>query len=167
MANRFARSFPPRQTNRDWIRSQTTAVVPVAAASKVLINGFTFGEDRTVRRTIGEIFVVSDQTAAIEHQVGAVGALVVSDVAFAAGSASIPGPFTERSNDYWAMWLPFSMTSAGMTSGDQGTESLTRFFDSRGQRKLPHGSVYAFIVENSHATHGFNVLLSSSVLVSH
>ncbi len=171
MANRRfnrGRSFPPRQTQRDWARSVSTAQFAVAAGAKVLIVGFADADhDVTLRRSIGELFVVSDQSAATEVQAGAIGAVVVSDIAFAAGVASIPGPVTDRNADFWAMWMPFVMQSAGMTPGDQGIESLNRFFDSAGQRKVPQGSTIAFVIENASGVNGFNALFAVSVLVSH
>ncbi len=42
-----------------------------------------------------------DQITASEFVVGAFGMLVVSEDAFAAGAASIPGPFTDAGSDLW------------------------------------------------------------------
>ena len=165
---RGGRSFPPRQTTRDWARSITTANVTVAAASKVLLVGFTGGGiDTTVRRVIGKLWVESDQHTVAETQVGALGGMVVSSIAFAAGAASIPGPFTERSEETWSLWVPFVMRSEGVADTGIGAHGLMFDFDSKAQRKLPGGSVYVLMIENAHASEGLECLLAVSLLVSH
>ncbi len=80
-------------------------------STKILLGVFVLsnvGIGETVRRTIGNIWVVSDQAAADEVQVGAFGCIVVTDLAAAAGAASIPGPFTDANDDGWFVWQGFS-----------------------------------------------------------
>ncbi len=165
---RGGRSFPPRQTNLDWARSETQALVTVAAGAKSILAGFNASADRTVRRVIGTYWVQGDDVSNQEFQVGVIGGMVVSDLAFAAGAASVPGPFTERSDDYWALWVPFMQTNEKIANGGVGRNSGgMQHFDSKAQRKLPHGSTYAIIVENSSASAGLEIAVAVSLLVSH
>jgi len=142
-------------------------LVTVPAASKVLLQGFSASADRTVRRVLGQFWIQSDQAANAELQIGAVGGMVVSNLAFTAGAASIPGPVTERSDDYWSLWSPFMLESEGVADTGIGWHGQTFMFDSKAQRKLPDGSVYVVMVENAHATFGLEILIGTSLLVSH
>ena len=53
------------------------------------------------------IMVGSDQVAVVEQQIGALGFIVVSDLAIAAGAASIPSPGFNGSDDGWFVWQAF------------------------------------------------------------
>ena len=77
---------------------------------------------------------------------GAFGIIVVSSDAFAAGTASLPGPLSDAGND-WFVWVPFHfMTGAGASAGDEALVFRTSF-DSRGMRKLKIGDVTAPVIE--------------------
>ena len=95
----------PRQSrpNRGWAGVVSAAGVAVPAASKVLLGSFILvGEvEETILRTVGQIGIVTDQTAASEDQLGAFGLATVSNVAFAIGITAIPGPVTEIEDDGW------------------------------------------------------------------
>ncbi len=164
---RRARSFPPRQTSLDWVRLISVARIPVAAGAKVLLGGFSAGVDVTIRRVLGQFWVEGDDTALQDTQIGVLGGMVVSDIAFAAGAASVPGPVTELSNDYWSLWQPFLQVNELVAAGGIGRNSMPREFDTKAQRKLPHGSVYALIVENASATDGMTIMFAASTLMSH
>ena len=121
----------------------------VLAATGVLSNP---GIGETIRRTRGIIGWRSDQTAVDEDQIGAFGAIVVSDLAIAAGVASIPGPDTDASDDGWFVWQP-------LLSGfefQSGTGVIFRTFqifefDSKAMRRVEEGFSQAFVVENGSA----------------
>ena len=161
--------FPPRQSVRDWARVVSATLITVPAASKVVLATFvdSSGEDRTVRRSIGMLWVQSDQVSVVEEQTGALGALVVTDLAVAAGAGSIPGPVTDRNDDVWATWMPFLQASELPADTDTRRAGYHYHFDSKGQRKLPGGTQYVFMVENSSATEGLQVMFAASVLVTH
>ncbi len=162
------RSFPPRQTTLDWARFVGSSLITVPLSSKLLVVGFFAEQDVTVRRTIGKYWVQGDNTGAQELQVGAIGAMVVSDLAFTAGAASIPGPVTEASDDVWALWQPFMQTNEKAADAGIGFNSNGPFeFDSKAQRKLPEGTTYVIMVENASGTFGLEIVLAVSVLVSH
>ena len=116
-----ARRRPVGRTRRQpttWSRLVMTDFFTVPAASKVLLANFTLGNPgigETVRRTRGQFAIISDQSAAPEFQLGAIGGVVISDVAAAVGVTATPGPFTERDDDGWFFWQGFteSKTAAG------------------------------------------------------
>ena len=115
----------------------------LGAASKLLVTGFTSqpgASHETVVRTVG-ILAVGGGSA-----VGALGACVVSDIAFAAGIASLPDPVTEISDDLWNMIVPFAATS----SADPNHRAYP--FDSRAMRKIEEGQTLAFIIANASAS---------------
>ncbi len=162
------RSRGPSRTS--WARLSPATLTTVAAASKSLVSSFVLsnpGIGETVRRTIGQVLIVSDQAAATEAQLGALGMVVVSDIALAAGAASIPGPVTEKDDDGWFLWVPLTnrfrfLTAAGFDSVD----GRVFHFDSRGMRKIEEGFSVAVMVENASASTGFSVHVQMSVLSS-
>ena len=108
---RTARTQRGTRKGTDWFRRTTGAYVTVAAASKVLVSSGTPsnpGITETIVRTRGGFSIASDQAGASESQIGAMGLMVVNDLALAAGAASIPGPVTDRNDDGWFVWEPFA-----------------------------------------------------------
>jgi len=116
-----------------------------------------------VRRTRGLFSVASDQAAAGESQLGALGFIVVSDLAVAAGAASIPGPVTDASDDGWFVWVPFGQESIRAAGGPQ---SFQYEFDSKAMRRVEEGFAIAIMVENAHATEGLDFWCGTSLLSS-
>jgi len=91
----------------DWLGSgpHTTATA-LAAASVVLDQSFTGAQVDaltafTIIRTVGLIGVRSDQVAADEFILGAVGGMVVRETARAGGVGNVPTPITEVDDDGW------------------------------------------------------------------
>jgi len=149
----------------DWSRINLTGKVTVAPATKVLVATFALGNpgiSETVRRTRGLIAISSDQSAAVEEQIGAFGMMKVNDIALAAGAASIPGPVTDNSDDAWFVWVPFaqrgSLTLAPL--------SMSYEFDSKAMRTVEEGFGLAVMVENAHAGHTLEFQMSMSLLSS-
>ena len=143
-----------------------TVSVNVPAASKVLlVSSAAVVPEVTIRRTIVSLRVISDQVAATELQVGALGAHVANNVAVAAGVGSLLGPVTERDSEAWFMWMPINQQHIReSTLGFDSDGGHLYSFESRGQRKLQTGETVVFVVENAHATHGFEVQLAVSML---
>ena len=148
---RFVRSST--RPNRGWSYVQTATSTTVPAASKVLLGSFTnaTGVDLTILRVIGGLSVASDQTAAIEEQLGAFGMIVVTDIALAAGIASIPGPVTDGGDDGWFVHRDFQMTSQLVN-----TSPMSEYFavESKGKRVVGSGVIIAIVAENAHASQG-------------
>ncbi len=131
----------------------------VAAATKVLL--FTFvlsnmGIGETMLRTRGRFSVLPG--AASEQFLGAWGAVVVTDLAVAAGVASLPGPFTDASDDGWFVWEPFSVAETAATISEQYE------FDSKAQRRVEEGSTIAVVCEAATGSAAFSISIGFSLL---
>jgi len=146
--------------------------VTVAAATKVLIASFVNsnpGIGEVVRRSRGRFGVISDQASVTEQCIGAIGFVVVSDLALAAGAASIPGPFTDASDDGWFVWEGFATVSqftlaVSNASAAQGAGLFE--FDSKAMRKVPDGFSIAVMAENTTGGGGWEIGMTASVLGS-
>ncbi len=140
-----------QRTASDWGRL-IDPHTSVAAASKVLLASFVLsnpGIGETVRRTHVMLSVVSDQNAALEQQNGAFGMMIVSDLALAAGAASIPGPVTDASDDGWFVWFGVSQANAGFIGGAvTGSLVDSYVFDSKAMRKVADGFSIAVMYES-------------------
>jgi hypothetical protein len=131
----------------------------------VLFGSFTPsnpGIDVTVLRVVGGVSVQSDQSSSAEEQIGAFGLILITDVALAAGIASIPGPVTDVTDDGWFCYQSFAI------SGAQGTvpNNTTWFpFNTKGKRIVSgEGISIAIVVENIHASHGLEILMTFRML---
>jgi len=170
MAARRTNSRPVRSGRRqptNWARTTSVAPVALPAASKILLTTIVLsnpGIDETIRRTRGIIHINSDQGAAAENQTGAMGMVVVNDLAVAAGAASLPGPHTDSSDDGWFVWVPFMQETFAVTAS--GIHGVTYEFDSKAMRRIEEGFSVAVMVENSNATAALEILIGFSLLSS-
>ncbi len=154
------RSFTRRtRPNRAWAGFANTGTVSVGASTKVLVGGFTLSNpniDETILRTVGTLGVQSDQVAASESQIGAMGMIVVNDLAVAAGAASIPGPITEREDDGWFVYVPIvqrlEVISGAGVEPNMGTQY---HFDSKAKRRVQEGFQIAIMIENASSSNAF------------
>ena len=168
---RAAPARPGRRTvGTNWARVVGSNVL-VASATKVLLATVTLsnpGIGEVVRRTRGLINVMSDQGSVMEPQRGALGFIVVNDIALAAGVASLPGPATDRNDDGWFVWVPFSQTMGAVESGSV-TSNIgmnTYVFDSKAMRRVEEGFAIAVIAESFGDGLGADIALSFSLLSS-
>ena len=153
-----------RSSNKAWAGVVGAAYVILPAATKVLAASFTLsnpGIDETVLRTVGLISVQSDQSSSAEEQIGALGVCEITDRALAVGITAIPDPVTEVSDDFWLLYVPFSMSGAQGTVPNNSKEFM---FDSRAKRLVEEGTQLAVVVANAHATHGLEFQLSMRLL---
>ena len=117
----------------------------------------------TQLRCVGGVDVASDQAAAVEAQIGAVGLIIVTDVAFAAGIASIPGPVTDGADDGWFVHVLFAQET--LLVATDAIASKWYPFDQKAKRILHgNGEVIAIVAENIHATQGMKVLFQFRLL---
>ena len=116
--------------------------------------------DETILRTVGMLSITSDQTAAAEHQLGALGMIIVSTTAFAAGIASISNPFSDVNDDGWFLYVPFAQDTGLVTA----PLSKEYSFDSRAKRKVEDGSTAVIVLANSHATEGLDFAIVMRLL---
>ena len=151
-----------------WARVVEDDFTTVAQASKALIITLVLsnpGISETIVRTEGRILVLSDQAAAVERQFGAIGMVVVSDLAIAAGAASIPGPVTDGSDDGWFQWMPFLQEEQGaVVDQAEGIVSMAYTFSSKAARRVEEGFGVAIMVENASTGTGMKVAAAVSML---
>ena len=152
-----------------WNRTVSTAQVTVPAASKVLVATVpteAFAEESTIRRTIMQLHVNTDQSAASETQIGAVGMHVANDNAIAAGVGSLLGPVTDADDEAWFLWAPIAQVFSVITAvGIIDPSGQLYHIDSKAQRRVQLGQSAVVVVENSHAAFGMNVIVNFSLLV--
>ena len=169
MARRFQNRFSSNRSarpNRSWTGLVSATTVTVPAASKVLIASFVLsnpGIDETVLRTLGILYVQSDQGAGSELQMGAFGLLKVTDTALAVGITAIPDPVSEVADDNWFVYVPIQQhlvfaSAVGQIMGERYE------FDSKAKRVLEIGESIAVVAANAHATHGFNISVGFRML---
>ncbi len=116
----------------------------------------------TVTRMVGSITIYSDQAGAVEHPLGAVGALVASDKAVTTGATAIPDPVTNVGSDLWFMYMAFA---GPQSTAIDGPGPLVWSFDSRAQRKVQEGDDLAIVVANANAVDGLRYTLNYRILV--
>ncbi len=135
-----------------WIGPAAQAFISVPSTTKVLISSFDAAANGlpspTVVRTRGEVSVRPTLTNADLSLVGAWGLAVVTDRAFAAGQASIPGPFTDAGWDGWFAWGSFSQRwdfsdATGARFGDRAYP-----VDSKGMRKITDDETVVLMAES-------------------
>ena len=115
----------------------------------------------TVTRTIGSLYVVSDQVAAFETPFGALGFIVVSDKASATGATAVPDPITEEASDGWFVYKSWAAEADTL----RGQEVYRYDFDSRAQRKVEDGSDIAVVMSNASAADGARYILKFRMLI--
>ena len=156
----------PRGRLTEWFPSaDATVQVSLAAATFVLDQSLTAAElakrPFTITRTVGSIWIASDQSAQFEVAFGAVGMTVVSSKAVATGATAVPDPITEEGSDEWFLYRSFCV-SGGPVVGRPMPEFQ---FDSRAQRKCQDGEDIAVVVTNASASRGLVYLLKFRLLV--
>ncbi len=158
----FRRFSQARTPNLEW-SDMNDAQTSVVAGTKTLLFSLTptVAVDVTILRTRILMLIRSDQKVAPEDQKGALGMILVSNEAVAAGAASIPGPVSDASAD-WFLYQPFTQalqftTAAGLTTA--GTDGVQYDIDSKSKRILqgtdqsvavmiePHSDSEGFIVD--------------------
>ncbi len=162
---RFSRGRPFKPAS-NWAAVTSVGHVATAAATKIIMGSFVVGEQFTLRRTRGLFGVAPDQLAQSERTIGAFGLCVVSGDAFAAGAASIPGPFTDDESD---LWVVHQYVYSSLVFGDAtGFQLLNTNFDidSKGMRKITEEERLVVMVENGSATFGMNWWMGVRVLVT-
>jgi len=177
MANRIVRrSFGGFRGSRgarrqtEWLASANINVVTsIGAATFLLDQSLTAAElakrPFTVTRTIGSLWVQSDQNAAFENFVGALGMMVVSDKAVTTGATAVPDPITQESSDEWFMYQAFAGTAGAEASAGAFRMLQEYKFDSRAQRKVQDGEDIAVVIANASAAFGMQFMLKFRLLI--
>ncbi len=79
--------------------------------------------------------------------IGALGICIVSDLAFAAGAASIPGPWTNNDWDGWFLLQPFNLHFQFTTDVGWNVIQSEYMVDSKGMRKAVDGDTLVVMIE--------------------
>ncbi len=174
MANRIIRrSFGGRAQRRQttWLGSaDVAAVVNIPNNANVLLESLTGAQvdliaPFTIVRVRGLISIKSDQLAALENPYGAVGFMVVTEQARAAGAASIPGPVSNNDDGEWFVHQPISAFFTFATAAGYESQGGRVFeFDSKAMRKVQAGQAIVIMVENETAA-GFDVNVDYRILI--
>ena len=163
----FSRS---KRSGTDWARIMDIAYTTVAANTKQLIATISLsnpGIGEVVRRTRVQLSISSDQSAAGEDQIGALGFIVVNDLAIAAGAAAIPGPVADANDDGWFVWMPFHGSRLEFGgAGGSGQAFVNIEQDSKAMRRVEEGFTIAVMLENASLTDGISYHHSFSMLTS-
>ena len=151
-----SRGFPAR---RDGPRRQVTWIAPadqsyvsVSSGQKVIVGSFDpsaagFAKP-TVVRSRGLVSIKPTSIAASLTMSGAWGIGVVSQQAFAAGLASIPGPFTDAQWDGWFAWGAIIQHFAFHSGVAAEIDSVEHVVDSKAMRKISQNEIMILMVES-------------------
>ncbi len=176
MARNVRRSFGgsriPQSLRRktEWIASSDITTIQTLAASTAVLDQILTAATvsslgpATIVRTIGTLWVKTDQVAATEIPFGAMGMTVVSEQASVAGVASVPVPITDETSDLFFTYVPWaaSLILADATGIIDGMQVYQ--FDSRAQRKVQDGDAVAVTLENASSVHGVGYVLKFRML---
>ena len=99
----------------------------------------------TIVRTHLEIAVRSDQAAAIERQITAVGLAVVSDEAVAVGVTAIPIPITNSNSNLWFLHKYVFADESSLTDRTRAQAHVS--VDSKAMRKVEQGQDVVVMLE--------------------
>ena len=159
------RSTPRRATT--WLASSVeTARSNLAAATAVLDQTFAFGEDATIIRVRGSLWVSSDQNAANEEPFGAFGMAVVTDQAAAIGVTAVPTPIADASSDNWFLHFPWlASIRVGDATGFDNNAYIRYDIDNKAMRKVDDGDTVVVVMENSSAGAAVDFLLQFRMLI--
>jgi len=113
----------------------------------------------TVIRSHFELLLISDQAAAIEVQLGAIGVCVVSDQASAIGITAVPTPITDAESDLWQTHQFYAADESNLT--DRTKNGTHMSVDSKAMRKVNADEDLLTVVEMD--TTGNGQILSVAV----
>ena len=158
----FTRTFTRGSRRKTtWIGTADQGFQSVGANAKIIlasfgIEGSEAGPASTVVRNRGVLSIIPAVVSSAQEIVGAYGMGVVSDQAFAAGAASIPGPWTDSDWEGWMVWVPFAYRLEVSTDISRLLSQFDVVIDSKAMRKVTAGETMVQMVE-SQAT-AFNVV---------
>ncbi len=108
-----------------------------------------------------DLWVRSDQVAALESPFGAVGVAVVSDEASALGITALPQPYQNQDSGLWFVHQFWAVS--------QGADARVTFnhfsIDSKAMRKVDVGQDIVELVENASGADGVQFIWSSRMLI--
>jgi len=152
---RLRRGFPARggrKRQSTWIAPADQATVNVASGTSVIIASFDpAGAGMlapTIVRSRGAVGIVPTFSGADLAISGAYGVCIVSDEAFAAGTASIPRPFDDADWGGWFVWRSFFGKFEFDVQGNVFPNNLIDQVDSKAMRKVSNGETIVMMAES-------------------
>jgi len=134
-----------------WIGPADQGFVSVGTAGNVILSSFDPAANGlpqpTIVRSRGIVTVVPTVFPGDIEIEGAFGIAVVSDQAFAAGQASIPGPWTESGWDGWFVWGTFAVAYEEETNAGMMLSSVSQVVDSKAMRKVHDNETIVLMAE--------------------
>ncbi len=149
-------TFAPVRTS---IAANSVALLFVLNAAALALRPFT------IIRSHFSVLWLSDQVAAIEDPFGAVGGIVVTDSATAAGAASIPDAVTDM-NAGW-FFHQILMTQLTFLDATGFTSNAGRLYeiDSKAMRKVGTDDDVGIMGVNSNTADGASIVIGGRMLV--
>ncbi len=135
-----------------WVGSADQGYVAIAAGATVIQQSNATLVGSTIVRTRGGFSILPDTFEVDKNIIGAIGIGLVSDQAFAAGAASVPGPWTDQDWSGWLYWSPFQYhwdvtTDIGrLVVGVAGAGA--EVIDSKAMRKVQANETVIVVVES-------------------
>ena len=137
-----------------WVAPADQGYVAVAAGTAVILSSFDANVNNmpkpTIVRTRGVVSVKPAVGTDIEI-VGAIGVGIVSDEAFTAGVASIPGPWSEADWDGWFVWRSFAFSQTQLDATGSLLNSIQIEIDSKAMRKQSENYTMVTLAESQAA----------------
>ncbi len=125
----------------------------ITGAGKILLQtGTPTLPEQTLARTRGSIYLGYLPAAAANLVDCAFGIMIVSDVAAAAGAASIPGPHTDAGDDAWMVHRFVQLKATGVADPDSISTEFE--IDSKAMRRLQNDQRVVFMWETRTITAG-------------
>jgi len=125
-----------------WLSGVETVQASSTTSSSILTSlnaGALALRPFTIIRTRGMMSITSDQGAATERYAVALGGIVVTDEAVAAGVASVPTPSSEDASDWYFYERLANELQINSSIGFVGQGSRFKDFDSKAMRKVDIG----------------------------
>ncbi len=150
-----------------WFGFEPTTVVLTAAGGTInfSLNAAALAlRPFTVVRTHFDLYIISDQDAADEDQMGAFGIAVVSDQAVAVGVTAVPTPVTDMGSDLWFVHQ-IVLSAVKVAGTDLAFKGEKYSVDSKAMRKCSIGQDIVVVSEFDASGAGFRLLMGGRMLV--
>ena len=143
---------PVSKRQTDWVGVADQGFVAVGAGATIILNSFTPSAANMVRPTItrsrGSFGIRPASAGTDQAIIGVLGICVVTTVAFTAGVASVPGPFSDAGWNGWFVWEPFSNFLEVTTDIGRFLGSWERLVDSKAMRRIGDEDTMITVVES-------------------
>jgi len=170
MARRFHRAGAVRSQRRETVWIGLSPLVDTASAASVLVSSLSATalalRPFTIVRTHIELMFDTDQAAASENQLGAIGLAVINAPAVVIGITAMPTPVTDLGSDlFFVHQAMVSHFEFGDLTGFNSQAGRRYTVDSKAMRKVNDDEDIAFTYEVSGGGGGANLLSMGRMLL--